>query len=173
MIPQTIKSGHKWLQYVFRGKQDPETYTNTVPMPLEFNQDNKVVQLCAKGMELEGVGQMTEASNAFNEAWNLAATDFEKFTAAHYVARHQKSVSDKLTWDKLALKHALRIGDENIKGTLPSLYLNIGKCYEDLTDFDNAKSNYKAALSFATSLPGNGYGEMIKAGIANGLERVK
>jgi tetratricopeptide (TPR) repeat protein len=139
---------------------------------MEFNQDNKVVQLCAKGMELEGQGQLTEASNLFDEAWNAATNDFEKFTAAHYVARCQKSISDKLTWDKIALKHALNINDKTIKGTLPSLYLNIGKCYEDLNDFDNAKSNYHAAFSFTCFLPDNAYGKMIKTGITNGLNRI-
>ena len=138
---------------------------------MEFNQDNKVVQLCAAGMELEGHGKLSEASSHFKEAWDNATTDFEKFTAAHYVARHQESVADKLKWDKTALKHALNIKDENIKETLPSLYLNIGKCYEDLNDLEHAKSNYQAAFSFATYLPDNGYGNMIKAGILKGIDR--
>ena len=140
---------------------------------MEFNQDNKVVQLCATGMELEGQGKLAEAASHFKEAWDFAATDFEKFTAAHYVARHQKSISGKLKWDQTALLHALNIADESIKETLPSLYLNIGKCYEDLNDFDKAKSNYLAAFSFATFLPHNGYGNMIKTGIDKGLERIK
>ena len=139
---------------------------------MEFNQDNKVVQLCATGMDLEGQGKLAEASNHFEEAWNLASTDFEKFTAAHYVARHQKSISDKLNWDTTALKHALNINDDSIKETLPSLYLNIGKCYEDLSDFENAKNNYKSAFSFSTYLPDNGYGNMIKAGINRALGRI-
>src|SRR3954470_3904197 len=99
---------------------------------MTFDQNNKVVQLCVKGMELEGQGQLTEASILFNEAWNIAANDFEKFTAAHYVARHQQSITDKLNWDQVALNHALNINDESVKEALPSLYLNIGKCYEDL-----------------------------------------
>ncbi len=140
---------------------------------MEFDQNNEVIKLCAKGMEMEGQGQQSNASNLFNEAWNLAITDFEKFTAAHYVARHQISISDKLIWDDKALKYALKTDDETVKGTLPSLYLNIGKCYEDLGDFENAKSNYQAALSFTDFLPDNGYGNMIKAGITNGLMRVK
>ena len=138
---------------------------------MEFNQNNKVVQLCLTGMELEGQGKLTEAANHFEEAWGLATTDFEKFTAAHYVARHQKSIADKLKWDKTALTHAFNINNESIKETLPSLYLNIGKCYEDLNDFDNARSNYQAAFSFVTFLPDNGYGKMIKAGIEKGLGR--
>jgi tetratricopeptide (TPR) repeat protein len=139
---------------------------------MEFNQDNKVVQLCATGMDLEGQGKLAEASNHFEEAWNLASTDFEKFTAAHYVARHQKNISDKLNWDKTALKYALNINDDSIKDTLPSLYLNIGKCYEDLKDFENAKKNYKSAYAYSTYLPDNGYGNLIKAGINRALGRI-
>jgi rifampin ADP-ribosylating transferase len=140
---------------------------------MEFDRDNKVIKLCAKGMQLEGEGKPANAGVLFTEAWNLATTDFEKFTAAHYVARHQKSIADKLKWDELALQYALGIDDETVKGTLPSLYLNIGKCYEDLDDFRNAKSNYQAASSFVSYLPDDGYGKMIEAGITNGLERIK
>jgi tetratricopeptide (TPR) repeat protein len=139
---------------------------------MEFSQNNKVVHLCAKGMEAEGQGKLEQARNYFEEAWERAATDFEKFTAAHYVARHQKSVCDKLMWDKTALIHALNIKDEDVTETLPSLYLNVGKCYEDLNDFEQARNNYQAALSFTGSLPDNGYGNMIKAGITNGLDRL-
>lgn len=138
---------------------------------MEFTQDNKIVALCVKGMELEGSGQSLEARNLFNEAWNAATTDFEKFTAAHYVARHQQNTADKLLWDKRALQHALLIDDESVKATLPSLYLNIGKCYEDLNDLDKAKNNYQAASSFIDFLPDDGYGNMIKTGIINGLKR--
>lgn len=50
---------------------------------MEFNQNNKVIPLCGKGMELEGKGQHSDAGVLFNEEWNLAITDFEKFAAAH------------------------------------------------------------------------------------------
>jgi rifampin ADP-ribosylating transferase len=140
---------------------------------MDFTQNNRVLQLCAKGMELEGEGQLIEASHLFAEAWNTATTDIERFTAAHYVARHQNSVSGKLKWDEMALTYALNIDDETIKEVLPSLYLNIGIGYEDLKDLEKAKSNYQAAFSFAGFLPDNGYGNMIKAGITKGLERMK
>lgn len=71
------------------------------------------------------------------------------------------------------MQHALQIDDEIIKETLPSLYLNIGKCYEDLYDFDKARINYQSAFSFINFLPDNGYRVMIKTGIRNGLERVQ
>ena len=140
---------------------------------MQFDTNNTIVNLCARGMKLEGEGKKEEALKTFKQAWDEAKTDFEKFTAAHYVARHQKSVTDKLKWDETALSFALKIDDENMKGVYPSLYLNIGKCYEDLTDFDKAKKNYEIALSFTNYLADDGYGTMIKGGIKNGIERVK
>jgi rifampin ADP-ribosylating transferase len=103
---------------------------------------------------------------------NEATNDFEKFTAAHYVARHQKSVQDKLKWDETALAFALKITDSNMYANYPSLYLNIAKCHEDLRDISNAQKNYEIALSYADHLPDNDYGQIIKLGIKNGLERL-
>jgi rifampin ADP-ribosylating transferase len=139
---------------------------------MQFDPNNNVVKLCAQGMEMEGKGNPEGAGRLFLQAWNEAVNDFEKFTAAHYVARHQKSVADKLKWDETALQLALKINDDTIKGTYPSLYLNIAKCYEDLNDFDNARKNYQLARSFSDYLPNDGYGKMIKSGIMNGIERI-
>lgn len=140
---------------------------------MEFDPNNKLIKLCVRGMEMETKGLPEEASKLFLQAWNEATNNFEKFTAAHYVARHQKSVADKLKWDKIALQFGLKINDETVKGSYPSLYLNIAKCYEDLKDFDNAKINYQLALSFTNLLPDDGYGNMIKGGITKGIERIK
>ncbi len=139
---------------------------------MPFDKNNNIVKLCAEGMELEGQGRNNEAFNLFQQAWNEAITDFEKFTAAHYLARHQESIEDKLKWDETALQLALRINDEAVKATYPSLYLNVAKCHEDMNDFANAKKNYELALSFSNLLPDDGYGNMIKAGINKGIERV-
>ena len=140
---------------------------------MHFDTNNKIVKLCSEGMELEGRGRKEDALILFQQAWDEATNDFEKFTAAHYVARHQENIADKLKWDETALQLALKINEDNVKGALPSLYLNIAKCHEDLNDFQNAKINYKLALSFSSLLPDNGYGNMIKGGIKNGIDRVK
>lgn len=137
-----------------------------------FDPNNPVVKLCARGMDLEGEGKPEEAYQLFQKAWNESSGDFEKFIAAHYIARQQKSTADKLTWDKTALDLALKINDDSMKANYPSLYLNIGKCYEDLNDFEKARENYQSALSFSDYLPNDGYGKMIKSGIENGIERV-
>ena len=139
---------------------------------MEFDPNNYVNKLCAQGMELEGKGKPDEAGKLFLQAWNEATNDFEKFTAGHYVARHQKTVAGKLKWDETALQLALKINDDKVKGAFPSLYLNIAKCYEDLDDPGNALKNYQLALSYTNLLPDNGYGNMIKGGIRKGLERV-
>ena len=140
---------------------------------MQYDPNNNVVKLCAEGMNLEGEGKKEEALVLFLQAWKEATNDLEKFTSAHYLARHQKSLDDKLKWDKIALDFALKINDDSVKGAYPSLYLNIAKGYEDLKDFNSAKEHYQLALSFTKFLLDDGYGNMIKGGITNGLERVK
>lgn len=147
--------------------------TNIRRTKMEFDTNNKIVKLCTQGMEFEGLGRKKEALNLFQQAWDEASTDFEKFTSAHYLARHQESVADKLNWDETALELALKINDETVFGAYPSLYLNIAKGYEDLNDFDTSKKNYELALSFAKHLPNDGYGNLIKGGIMNGIETIK
>lgn len=138
-----------------------------------FDPGNNIVQLCAKGMQLEGEGKWAEAARVFLQGWNEAGDDFEKFIAAHYVARHQETVEAKLQWDITALSHALKVAGETMKAHYPSLYLNIAKCYEDLNDPENALLNYQMALFFVKALPADGYGDMIKSGIITGMKRVK
>lgn len=137
-----------------------------------FDPNNAIIKLCAQGMEKEGEGRPEEAATLFMQAWQEARDNFEKFTAAHYVARHQKTIAEKLKWDEVALQSALAINDEQLKGTYPSLYLNVAKCYEDLNKLEQAKKNYDLALSFASFLPEDGYGKLVKSGIENGLIRI-
>jgi rifampin ADP-ribosylating transferase len=116
---------------------------------MEFSPNNIVIKLCIQGIEMEDKGKPDEAYKLFLQAWNTATDDFEKFTTAHYVARHQKNVSDKLKWHETALQFALRINNDAVKGAFASLYSNIAKCYEDLGDIDNAKKSNELAISFA------------------------
>ena len=115
---------------------------------MEFNPSNKVVQLCLQGMSMEDQGKPEEGSKFCLQAWNEATNDFEKFLAAHYVARHQKNVSDQLHWLETALEFALKINDDTVKSAFPALYFNIAKCYEASGDPDNAKKNYERASTW-------------------------
>jgi rifampin ADP-ribosylating transferase len=123
---------------------------------MEFDPKNKVINLCVQGMDMEEKSKPEEGSRLFLQAWNEATNDFEKFTAAHHVARHQKNLSDKLSWLETALQAALKINNESVRGAFPSLYANIAKCYEDLNDPGNAKKNYELAMSFTAQPSDNG-----------------
>jgi len=107
-------------------------------------------------MDLEEKGKPEEASRLFLQAWNEATNDFEKFIAAHYVARHQKNVSDKLKWLEIDLELALKINNDFVKSAFTSLYVSIAKCYEDLNDPDNARKNYELANSIIEQPSDNG-----------------
>jgi tetratricopeptide (TPR) repeat protein len=137
-----------------------------------FDPENNINKLCAQGMLLEGEAKPEEAAALFRQAWDEATNATEKFTAAHYIARHQDNVADKLKWDETALDLALQVENEEIKHVYPSLYLNVAKCHEDLNDLVKALENYQSALHFAQFLPDDGYSNMIRAGINKGIERV-
>ena len=123
---------------------------------MEFNPANPIVKLCLQGMGMEEKGKPEEAHKVFLQAWNEATNDFEKFLAAYYVARHQENSSDKLKWLETALQFALKVNNESVRGAFPSLYSNIAKCYEDLSDPDKAKKNYELAISFKGKISDKG-----------------
>lgn len=107
-------------------------------------------------MEMEGEGKPEEASRLFLQAWNEATNDFEKYLAAYYVARHQKSVPDNLKWLETALQSALKVNNDQVKGAFPYLYSNIAKCYEALGDLDNARKNSDLSALFTSELSDKG-----------------
>lgn len=115
---------------------------------MEFSPFNNVVKLCLQGMSMEEAGKPEEAVKLFLQGWNEATNDLEKFLAAHYISRHQKTVSDKLKWLETALAHALKVNDDTVKSAFPSLYLNIAKCYEDLSEIEKSKENAELAMLF-------------------------
>ena len=139
---------------------------------MDFDPNNEVVKLCAQGMQKEGNLEYDEAGTLFLQAWEKATTDFEKFVAAHYLAKHQDLTENKLKWDEKSLSFALKINDQDMLSNYPSLYLNIAKCYEDLKNFEKAAQNYQTALLYADNLPNDGYGQMIRTGITSGISRL-
>ena len=123
---------------------------------MEFSPSNNVVKLCIQGMAMEEKGEPDNASRLFLQAWNEATNDFEKFIAAHYLARHQEDVPDKLKWLERSLQFALKLNDEAVKAAFPSLYSNIAECYEEQGDLENAKKNRELANSLTDDPSDNG-----------------
>jgi hypothetical protein len=115
---------------------------------MEFNPGNPLIQRCVQGIAMEGQGKPEEAGKLFLQAWNEATNDFEKFLTAHFVARHQNNVSDKLKWLETALQFALKTNSDSVKAAFPILYSDIAKYYDDLNDPGNAKKHQDLAASF-------------------------
>ena len=113
---------------------------------MEFSPFNHVVKLCLQGMDMEDNNKPEQANEIFLQAWKEATNDFEKFLAAHYVARNQKAVTDKLKWLEAALEHAQKANSDAANSALPTLYSSIGKCHNDLGNSEKAKENADLAL---------------------------
>lgn len=115
---------------------------------MEFNPNNRIIQLCLQGMSFEEKANDEEAGRLFTQAWNEATNDLEKFIAAYHVSRKQKNISDKLKWLETAEVLARKINTVTSNSALPSLYTAIAGCYEALNDPEKAKRNYELANSF-------------------------
>ena len=117
-------------------------------MRMDFSANSAVVKLCLAGIGREEAGQAEEAGQLFLQAWNEASNDFEKFLAAHFVARSQTDISERLKWLQTALQFALSADNPGAASALPRLYVNIGRSYEQLHEPDKAKKNHELAASF-------------------------
>lgn len=140
--------------------------------PMDFNPRNNVARLCARGMNEEALGNLETAFQLYLEAWERAISNFEKFTAAHSLARHQEEPHECLYWNEQALQFALRIDEETSREHLSSIYLNIGKSYETLHNFSKARQNYQLAAAFIQYLPHDEYGRTVRAGVEAALVRM-
>ncbi len=115
---------------------------------MEFSPFNNIVRLCLLGMEKETQNQPGEAAKIFRQSWDEATNDFERFLAAHYVARHQGDVPDRLKWLETALLFALKINDNTVKSAFPSLYNKLAECYEALNEKEKANECYELATAY-------------------------
>lgn len=123
---------------------------------MEFNPNGAVVKLCLSGMGREGAGQPEEAGKLFVQAWNEASNDFEKFLAAHFVARSQTDSSERVKWLEAALQFALRVDNPAAASALPTLHAHIAQCYEQLHAPDKANKHHELAASLRGYPPDKG-----------------
>ncbi len=130
---------------------------------LPFDPNNAVVALCAAGMAIEA--KPDEAKKLFEQAWEKRSDDFDAAIAAHYLARHQPSASDKLRWDALAVEHAERVPDDSAKEMFPSLYLNLASSLMEAGRMDDARNAAHTASGHIDTLPADGYREFLRMGI--------
>lgn len=138
---------------------------------MQFDLNNKIVKLCADGMNAEAQGDIATATTFFQLAWDAATDDFEKFTSAHYMSRNREDANVELQWNETALDHALAMSDDEAKAHYPSLYLNVGRSYEKLGETDLARQHYQLAAEFSDHLSAGAYSDKIRSGIRAGLQR--
>jgi hypothetical protein len=122
-------------------------------------------------MEAELHGRPTDARDLFLKAWAARTDDFEASIAAHYVARHQTDPKETLAWNQIALDRADAVADDRVKGFYASLYLNLGRSYEDLGSRDEAARYYRLAEERLPDVPEGAYGDILRRGVAEARKR--
>ena len=139
---------------------------------MNVDPDNPVVKCCAEGIQLEMEGKIEEATQLYARAWVIKSNDYEACIAAHYLARVQISVEDILHWNCEALKYAKKVNDESVSLFYPSLYLNIGRAYENMGNDAEAIKNYRSGAAIVNALPDDRLGNVTRDAINRGLERL-
>jgi len=114
---------------------------------MEFSQNNHIVKLCLQGMAMEEQQRTEEAGNLFLQAWNKSTNDFERFLAAHCIARSQQNIDHKLHWFEQGLKLATALDNEMSRSAIPFIHLNIAECYEQSADLHHASKHHALAKS--------------------------
>ena len=107
--------------------------------------ENPVVLLCVAVTQAEFAGRLDEARRLAWLAWQAATDDYEACIAAHYVARYQESKEGALHWNQKALACAEAVNDVRLAPFYPSLYLNMGRAYENMGDQAAAQGYYALA----------------------------
>ena len=127
-------------------------------------------------MRAESKGDPDEARDLFERAWAVAADDYDRCVAAHFLARHQPSPAENLRWNEEALRLADAVAatdPERVRSFYPSLHLNVGYAWEVVGQTDTARRHYTLAAQGFADLPDGPYGDMIRGGVVEGLRRLE
>lgn len=129
--------------------------------------DNAVVRLCAEAMAIEGDAEA--ARRLFEQAWEIRRDDYDASIAAHFLARHQSTVEDRVRWNAAAVHHAEAIADGRTDELKASLYLNLADAHLAAGDLSASMAALRSAIANVCSLPEGGYRTFVQRGI-DGLE---
>ncbi|HEY0812857.1 MAG TPA: hypothetical protein VGE11_06205 [Pseudonocardia sp.] len=147
-------------------------------------QQDDVMAEIATVVALAQGGQAATARERFAEIWHRmgpSGDPLHRCALAHYAADVQTDPDDELQWDLRALDAAQQISDERAKdyhrslavaAFFPSLHLNLADVYRRLRNWEQAKQHVAMAQAAAETLDDDGYGRMIRAGIARCADRL-
>lgn len=105
----------------------------------------------------------------------------QRCVIAHYLADLQHDLVDEIAWDERALAAYTHVGDEDLasigipaaRGLAPSLHLNLGDGYLRQGRLDDARAQLAAGLAAQDALADDGYGTLIRNGLAGLRERIQ
>ncbi|RJL32667.1 tetratricopeptide repeat protein [Bailinhaonella thermotolerans] len=126
-------------------------------------------------------GDRDGARRLLGELWDELTDPLHRCALAHAMADLQDDPREELTWDLRALEAADSITDERarragatgqVAAFYPSLHLNLGDVLHRLGDLGRARDHLRRGLAAADALPDDGYGRMIRQGLANLADRL-
>ena len=119
---------------------------------------------------------------ALSGCWEATTLDdhAQRCVIAHYLADLQSSLDDEVAWDEAALSEHVGVVDQDLApvgitsaATLaPSLHLNLGDGYLRQGRVDDARTQLRAGRRAVRTLPTDGYGSLIRAGLERLQQRV-
>jgi hypothetical protein len=140
------------------------------------------MQRFGEGLAASQSGDRDLARRSFSTLWAEVGDDgdpLHRCAIAHAMADVQDDLEDELDWDLRALAAAEGLTDERVRsagvqGTArsfqPSLHLNLADVYRRLGRPDEARHHLDTGLGTVDALGDDGYGAMIREGLAR-IER--
>lgn len=119
-------------------------------------------------------GDRAEARQQLEDLWATIGDDGDtahRCILAHYLADLQDAPHAELAWDQRAMDAAEHLTDARLQqvhpaltvhGFMPSLHLNLADDHRMLGQFDQARHHLDAAITTATDLPDDAYGQHLR-----------
>jgi len=127
----------------------------------------------AEAVALGHAGDTAAARRRFAELWDGIDDPFHRCALAHHAADVQTDPAEELRWDRRALDAADAVRDRPaVAAFYPSLHLNLADVHRRLGDVEEATHQLERARATVGTLPDDGYGRMIRGGIARCAERM-
>lgn len=138
---------------------------------MNIDPENPVIKLCAEGVTAEMQRDFEKAAALYESAWAQQTSDYEACIVAHYLARVQSNLEDILHWNLEALRYADMVTDGSVNSFYPSLYLNVGKAYEELGRMWEARQCYEQGMAKAGILPDTALGNITRDALERAIQR--
>lgn len=138
---------------------------------MNIDSENTVIKLCAEGVAAEMQRDFEKAAALYESAWAQQTCDYEACIVAHYMARIQETLEDILHWNLEALRYADIVADDSVLAFYPSLYLNIGRAYEELGRVAEARQCYEQGMEKASILPDTQLGNITRDALERAMQR--